>query len=261
MKRSLGCVFGVWLMLSSAAWGAKKPSKEELDAVTARGVLLAEYDQAAWHATDAVRTLNATGEGVRRWIGRKTATGWVVDFGQLNAEQSKFVVAYEAVQTDAPEHFKVNTFVPGREDADFDLFAGRAIELALRDFDSNAPMVQYNVAVLPAESGRLYVYVYPAQVKVGVYPYGGDARYLVSGDGRTIIEKRQMHKAVLESIPGKTPSGSSAVGGFHSDILGDLPEDTDVFLVMARHPRMPEYVGAGGHVFVIAIDGGIEIAK
>ena len=37
VKCSVVCVVGVWVALSSAAWGANKPSKDELDAVTAQG--------------------------------------------------------------------------------------------------------------------------------------------------------------------------------------------------------------------------------
>jgi hypothetical protein len=103
--------------------------------------------------------------------------------------------------------------------------------------------------------------VYPAQVKTGVYPYGGDVRYLMSADGKTLVEKHQMHKAVLESIPANAPGGTNPVGGYHSDIFGDIPEDTDVFLVLSRYPKMPEYVVARGHVFAIAVDGSIKIAK
>jgi len=94
-----------------------------------------------------------------------------------------------------------------------------------------------------------------------VYPYGGDVRYLMSADGKTVVEKHQMHKAVLESIPASVPSGTKAAGGFHSDIFGDIPEDTDVFLVLARQPKVPEYVVARGKMFVVAVDGSIKTAK
>jgi len=40
----------------------------------------------------------------------------------------------------------------------------------------------YNVAVLPAEKGQVWVYVVPAPTKIGVWPLGGDARYLISED-------------------------------------------------------------------------------
>ena len=99
MKRVLMCSIALFALLSTAARGAKKPSKAELEAVTARGVLLAEYDQAAWHATDAVQASHPPEGKVQRCIARKTAMGWVVDFGRLNPGQDKFLVAYEAVQT------------------------------------------------------------------------------------------------------------------------------------------------------------------
>ena len=119
--------------------------------------------------------------------------------------------------------------------------------------------------MLPAspDSGPagLFVYLYPAQVKDGVYPYGGDVRYLVSADGATVITKRQLHKTALESIPSDIPKSSKVAAGYHSHVLSNVPEDTDIFLVLSRQPRIPEYVSAGGHVFEIDIDGHIKITK
>jgi hypothetical protein len=69
-----------------------------------------------------------------------------------------------------------------------------------------------------------------------VYPYGGDVRYLISPDGSTLITKRQMHKSVLESIPADIPRSTTPAAGYHSHVLSDVPEDTDVFLVLSRHP-------------------------
>src|ERR1017187_5931903 len=66
----------------------------------------------------------------------------------------------------------------------------------------------------------------------------------MSPDGATIITKRQLHKTVLESIPGNVPSGSSSAGGYPTHIPTDLSEDTDVLPVLTRQPRMPEIVAA-----------------
>jgi len=264
MKRGLLVfLFAVSVPFSGRASSAPKlppaPSAEELASITARGIMLAEYDQAVWHATDAVQATKPPDGLVNRYIARKTADGWVVDFGRLNADNDKFLVAYEAVVADVPTGFKVNRFDPERQDVNFDLVAAKAIELALRDFGgANRP---YNVAVLPADAGNLFVYLYPAQVKDGVYPYGGDVRYLIAPDGRSVITKRQLHKSVLESIPANTPSHTTVASGYHTHILSDVPEDTDVFLVLSRRPKIPEYVGAGGRIFEIAIDGKIKIAK
>src|SRR5450631_3054435 len=197
MKRgtfTLALALAAWFALS--AWGqsapkpAPKPSDSELAAITDRGVLLAGYDQAAANATDAVQATHPPDGKVTRYIAHKTDAGWVVDFGRLNETHDKFLVVYEATQT-AGTFFHVTTLEPEREDTDFNLAADTAIGVALKDFvGATRP---YNVAVLPAGAEGLFVYLYPAQVKDGVYPYGGDVRYLISADGSALITKRQMH--------------------------------------------------------------------
>jgi hypothetical protein len=49
--------------------------RPELDAITTRGRLLAEYDQAAWHATDAVVALHPDQSAVRGYLARRSAGG------------------------------------------------------------------------------------------------------------------------------------------------------------------------------------------
>jgi hypothetical protein len=246
------------LAVPACGQSAPRPSDSDLAAITQRGTVLAGYDQAAWHATDAVMATHPPAGKVVRYIARQTATGWTVDFGRLNPDATKFLTAYEAVQTGSPTNFAIGQFDPEREDTGFNLAAARAIELALKDFRgvANRP---YNVAVLPGGAKGNLVYFYPAQVKDGVYPYGGDARYFVSPDGATIYEKRQLHKDVLESIPAQLPQGTTPAAGYHSHVLTNLPEDTDVFLVLTRQPRLPEYIAAGGHTYKIDVDGAITV--
>jgi hypothetical protein len=258
-KFTLVIAVAALLALPACGQSSPKPSDSDLAAITDRGILLAGYDQAAANATDAVQATHPPDGKVTRYIAHKTDAGWVVDFGRLNEEHDKFLVAYEAVQTGGP-FFHVSTLEPEREDTDFNLAADKAISLALKDFVA-AEKRPYNVAVLPAGAEGLFVYLYPAQVKDGVYPYGGDARYLVSPDGSSIVTKRQLHKSVLESTPADLPKSTKPAAGYHSHVLSALPEDTDVFLVLSRQPRMPEYVGAGGHVFEIDTDGKIKITK
>lgn len=227
------------------------PTKEELAAITERGRRLAEYDVAAWHGTDAVRALSPPAGSVTRYIARKGDKGWAVAFGRFNDKRDKFLVAYEAVQGAGPTEFKATKHDPPKESADFYLFAARAVETALKDFRGEAR--PYNVAVLPAESGRLYVYVVPAQTKHGVYPHGGDARYLVSPDGSAVVEKRQMHRSVLEFEIGPT-----AEAGFHTAIVDNVPEDTDVFFVLSRKPSVPEFIMTEKFFYRVEPDGTIH---
>jgi hypothetical protein len=220
--------------------------------------MLAAYDTAAWQATDAVMATHPKAEPSGRYIAHLTEAGWVVDFGHLNASGDKFLVNYEATQVAGLAHFDVKSFDPAREDSGWDLSASRGVETATQDFgQTDRP---YNIAVLPKASGGLYVYLYPAQVKAGVFPLGADVRYLLSPDGTKIIEKRQMHKMILEYAPPADRSHSMA-GGYHTHVLSDVPEDTDVMLVLTRQPRVPETVGAGAYIFTIDTEGKITVAE
>jgi hypothetical protein len=246
--------FATCCVVFAAADSPSKPSSAELAAITVRGRMLAEYDTAAWQATDAVMATHPKSEPSGRYIGHKTAAGWVVDFGYLNTAEDKFLVSYEAVQ--AGSRFEVSSFNPERQDTGWNLAVARGMKVALADFSGvDHP---YNIAVLPATGGYLYVYIYPAQVKDGVYPLGADARYRLSPDGTKILDKRQMHKSIIESVP--TEPKVKVESGYHTHVLSDVPEDTDVFLVLTRQPHVPEIVATQHYMYTIATDGTITVA-
>jgi len=233
------------------------PTSAELAAISERGRGLASYDQAAWHATDALQMANPKTAQGQHYLARVEGGRWTVVFGALNAEKSAFLIDYEAVaQPGKPGQFEVKRDDPPREDGGFYLFAARALELALTDFGGVAR--PYNAAVLPAEAGRLYVYLYPAQVKANVYPLGGDVRYLVSTDGAKILERRQLHRAIIEGGPAK---GRKVVEGVHTHVLSDVPEDTDVLHVLQQNPPVPEIVGTAHYVYEIGVDGAIRVKQ
>jgi hypothetical protein len=233
-----------------------KPTAEELTAISARGRLLADYDTASWLATDALTATHPKSEPAAHYIAHKSHAGWVVDFGSLDATRGKFMVAYEATQTGSSYRFEVKSFNPAREDTGWNLSAAEGIETANGDFgNTDRP---YNAAVLPAENGTLYVYLYPAQIENGVYPLGADVRYRITQDGRKVVEKRQLHKSIIESAP--VHPGEEVAGGYHVHVLSELPEDTDVFFVLVRKPRVPEVIIAGHFTYTIDVHGVITLA-
>src|SRR6266576_7192086 len=61
---------GLVLFLTSLSFsGKKKPEKDPImPDVTARGRALYEYDQAAWHATDAVQATHPPAQSLGRYI-------------------------------------------------------------------------------------------------------------------------------------------------------------------------------------------------
>jgi hypothetical protein len=254
------CAIALLVLADAAAgsWGqaTAQPTVEELAAITERGSALNEYDQAAWHATDAVQMANPKTVEGQRYIAKKENGKWRVVFGKLNEVRDRFAISYEVVQQEKPKEFAVKKDPEEREDAGFFLCAARAIELAMKDFGGASR--PYNVAVLPGPAEQLYVYLYPAQTKARVYPLGGDVRYLVSADGTKILEKRQMHKTILETAPAQ---GKKMVSGFHTHFLSDVPEDTDVFHVLTQDPPLSEIVVTAHFMYKVETDGSIRVEK
>lgn len=132
----------------------------------------------------------------------------------------------------------------------------KATATALKDFQGEKR--PYNTAVLPAQSGQMYVYVLPAQTVDDVYPLGGDVRYLISASGNTIVEKHQLHKAIMDR---DFRNLARPQAGYHTHVLSNVPEDTDVFFVLRQKSPVPEYVGTKSQIYVIKIDGSIICAK
>src|SRR5215471_8835253 len=129
----MGMFCAVCCLIASTSASAQKvspPSVEELAAVSERGILLNEYDQAAWHASDAVETANPKTVEGQRYIARKENGRWTVVFGKLTADRKLFEIHYEAVQQERPKEFKASQEYAQRADDGFLLFAARAIELA-----------------------------------------------------------------------------------------------------------------------------------
>jgi hypothetical protein len=251
----LSATVGVAVQLA-AGQEVTPPAKEELAAITERGKLLCEYDQAAWHASDAVQMANPRNVEGQRYIARKENGKWTVVFGKLNDDRSQFAISYEAQEQATLRQFSVHPEPAVRQDQGFFLYAARGIEVAMKDF--GAASRPYNVAVLPGPAEQLYVYLYPAQTKARVYPLGGDVRYLVSADGTKILERRQMHKTIIETGP---KAGKKMAAGFHTHVLSDLPEDTDVFHVLTQDPPLPEFVGTPHFTYQVKIDGTIQLEK
>jgi hypothetical protein len=92
----------------------------------------------------------------------------------------------------------------------------------------------------------------PAQTDWREFPHGADVRYLVDSTGQHILAKHPMHRALLDlAMP------DSAVAGMHTVLVDDVPQDSDVFLVLSRRPRRHELIGTAHYNYEIALDGSI----
>lgn len=259
MRIFLNCAVGLALCSSFVSAQQTTPlSGSELAAITARGRFLAEYDFASWHATNAVIALKPPKGVVSRYIARKTDAGWVVAFGRFTETKDAFLIVYEAIQGSSPKEFGVKAYDPPQKDTGFFYVAAKGIQISLENSDLEKR--PYNTYVLPSDSGQFYVYVLPAQTAADVYPLGGDTRFLVSADGSQIIEIRPLHKTILE-VKHSAPTGKKPAGGFHTHVLTDTPEDTDVFHVLRQTPPLPEFIGTKSGNYMVETDGTIKRVK
>lgn len=248
------------IVFSSIVASAQIASESELAAITARGRMLYEYDQAAWHGTDAVIATNPPKELLGRYIAQKTDTGWEVAFGRLNETGDAFLIAVMATEGASLQQFTVKRINPPQSDTGYFLSAARAVDTVTGVFHGAAGRT-YNASVIPAAKGQLYVYLEPGQTDADgdYFPLGADVRFLVSADGKNILETRQMHKSIIPKAD--IPSGIKLTAGYHTHVLSDIPEDSDVFCVLSRKPSVPEYVASKAAIYVVNTDGSVKYVE
>lgn len=221
----------------------------ELASIAERGRAIAAYDAVAWHATDAVQALHPKVGLVQMYLGQHTSTGWVVAFGRLNEAKDTFLLAFETTPTGDIKQPKVTVNDPPVAEQGQWLEESRAYDLARTAFK---PQVRsYNGTVLPAPQGGWYVYFYPAQTTLESFPTGADIRYRVSQDGTKVEETHRMHASLLET---QVPKEGKPVMSFHTAILDDAPEDTDVANVLMMG-GIPMIIAGRKFTYQIAADG------
>jgi hypothetical protein len=222
-----------------------------LDSISTRGRLLAAYDIASWHATDAVQALKPPSDAVNASAALQQPDGtWRVHFGHLTAARDTFYSVYEAVQQGAPESFTVVTHDPPQPLLGQERLAAAALQTGS---EALGPVRRpYNGYALLAPGGEWWVYMLPAPTRIPYFPHGGDERYRISADGLRVLETRRMHRAVLEfALP------DSVQFGYHTAVMDIFPEDSDVFLVLRRTPQKPELIVSDCCFYHVHVDGSI----
>ena len=235
------------------------PSADSLAAISRRGRAIAEADHIVWLSTGAIAPSSLPTDSIRRFIPRRTDSGWEVADGALSDDGSTYMISRLATPGIQPDVWASSLFDPAFPDTGYFVRAARAIESSLTMF---RPVEErpYIATVIPADDSlSWHVYLYPAPTVEGIWPRGGDMRFRVSADGRIVTEARRLHETIAEYSVRTARSATTKAEDGQPAVSGNAPEDTDVFHVIQRRPALPELMTIGRFQYQIDVDGGIRL--
>jgi hypothetical protein len=223
---------------------APQLSSAEADAVAKAGtfgLMLWNYDQAAWHGTDAlledIKDPNAA--GISGWVVTPVADGWQVTFYANEADRK--IGIWSAVWTGSKiiKAAKLSGDDRVLSSAQARLIAARgAAPLDKLQSCSNKP---FNTVVMPGDTADapIRVYFLTPQTDANIVPLGGH-NLIEMKDGKA-ISQRQFTKSCIDlSRPPAKKGGSTPQALMISHMLDPTPTEIHVFSVYAA--RLPIYV-------------------
>lgn len=242
---------------------APTPTAERarLDEITSRGLMLVTYDRAAEAGNKAVAGIRPDPRRFEYFLANPDsattsgAAGWTVLFASLHDNGDRLEAAYSAQGDPATGDFAATAYpspvvVTGRPVAAF-----RALAHVRQQFGETASRPTNYFVLDEPGTGNLLVYAIPAQTSKVASLLGPDARFTFLADGRTLLDRRNMHDVeTIVVVPADAEFTS------HTTTLAGGPEDTDVFHVMTRPgKKTPDVVtGPEGLAYTIAVDGTIS---
>lgn len=244
-------VVKVWLQLAAAvaalfaAPALARPSEAELAAsleAEARGADMYAYDQAAWHASDALQADLAREKRSLDDLRAQGFRGYVVEPGGDGLLLATFYVSKGPSYLAAARYWAAGSevnrggLVKEGEDAALSPLALQLIAATGKAYDA-ASEAKYslcsrsppNTIVLPPRAdGTISAYILTSTTTAGVYPAGGHFRFDFGADGKLISQRPFMKSCFpLDTRPrdGQTPEAV-----FLSHLLDRQPTEIHVFV-------------------------------
>ena len=224
-------------LLSPSIYAQAPDFKSERSVVQTLDQMLYDHDQAAWHATDKLlldMKKNGDIAALRGWITVPDGRNVVVKF--IAETEDGPVSAWEAkVRGSKVRSYKRVKMPELLSESDLELWRARSAV----DLDRSKVCAQYlpmNSVVfrVPGDlENRIYVYYLASTKQAGEVVLGRHFRYLVSADGRQILETKEFTNTCFAIDAGKSrkdvPKGAKTVGLTASHLKAPYPEETHIF--------------------------------
>ncbi len=202
----------------------------------ARGRLLWLYDQAAWHATDALTEVVDPNkvENPRGYIVIPGDRDGVLDtiFVVERDGELRALARYSVRGSEVIGGGVVEGELPPLPPLAQSMLAARqpALEAMTAEGYRLCSRSQANTLILPPdEDGNVAFYLLTSTLQNGIYPIGGHYRADVAPDGSVVSKRRYMNTCFdLPTTPQVGPNGSVGHAGV-SYLFGDAPSEIHVF--------------------------------
>jgi hypothetical protein len=232
-----------------------------IDEAIRRGTLIYQYDQAAWHSTDAMMAAikNPEKAGVK---------GWIV----LNAEQGVKVIyyakddqglyaAYSAIWTGA-KIIEGTVYALNEREAlsPEEVRIANIFQSMPKDGIWTCSKQNANIVTLPREAleGSDSIYILTPQSVLGVYPAGGHNRVDMK-DG-SFVSRRPFSKGCLD-LGGADTAKGDAVAFMVTHMLDPTPTEIHVFTALAANKSIYVATTANGRTWEVNPNGGKPTIK
>jgi hypothetical protein len=232
-------LLAIMIATTGMSAAAAKPDEAALVAqAQARGKLIHDLDQAAWHSTDVLlKALPKARHGEIK--------GWIVEPGEGGA-----TVVYYGYEGDTPYGVFTAVFRDGKVVSSREIKPGDADRaftpvqqrMALARKVATTAKVQpcaraaFNTVIVPPASATapVEVYLLTPQVKAGEYPFGGHYLITVGADGKVAATRPFMKSCMTQALP------PNAVAAMVSHLLDPAP--TEIHAWLARWMGKSVYV-------------------
>ncbi len=205
-----------------------------------RGQAIYNYDQAAWHTTDAMleQISDPASEGIRGWIINELDDGLEAVFFRPAGD------GFEAVWSGVYGGGKVRDttkYEPGeRPFSAKEIALARAAKLPRNEEMQRCSAKPFNSVVIPTgkNDGSLFVYYLVPQETFDAVPLGGHYRFEIRDD--EIVDRRKFTNSCLSLPTGNGDDEKKPAGLFVTHVLDPVPTEIHVFSTFAA--RIPIYV-------------------
>ncbi|MBD3730050.1 MAG: hypothetical protein IE933_10120 [Sphingomonadales bacterium] len=229
-----------------AAFAAEQAAMTEgeaadVQAALDRGLDLYNYDQAAWHTTDAMieDVPDPAGAGIRGWVVVPVEQGWQVTYWKPDGDG--FAGVYSAVWDGKKvvDRQLLSGNAARLDEAQIALVrAGRVPDLSGLQRCTDKP---FNSVIMPSgkPDGSIYVYYLTPQTTLDAIPLGGHYRFEVL-DGQVVGQRGFTKSCIALALRPQTKDAAKPEALVISHLLDPVPTEVHVFSMLVAH--LPLYV-------------------